>query len=124
MLTGYPHRVHKRKAVVRFMFHNPDDICDMRWFRPLELWTKYGRHGRIRASPEPLGTYGTFKAAFQRLASARIFAPVVTILRGALLPPGAASVANTPSFGPARPCSCWRAPAAAKPRTLCSLFLT
>ena len=38
-------QVHKTKAVVRFMFHNPDDV---RWFRPVELWTKGGRRGRIR----------------------------------------------------------------------------
>ena len=30
-------RVHKKRAVVRFMFHQPDDI---RWFKPVELWTK------------------------------------------------------------------------------------
>lgn len=40
-----PQQVHKSKAVVRFMFHNPEDI---RWFRPVELWTKAGRRGRIR----------------------------------------------------------------------------
>ena len=38
-------QVHKAKAVVRFMFHNPDDV---RWFRPVELWTRSGRRGRIR----------------------------------------------------------------------------
>jgi len=38
-------QVHKTKAVVRFMFHNPDDV---RWFRPVEVWTKAGRRGRIR----------------------------------------------------------------------------
>ncbi len=27
-------RVHKRRATVRFMFHNPDDV---RWFRPVEV---------------------------------------------------------------------------------------
>lgn len=26
----YPHRVSKRKAVVQFMFHNPEDV---RWFK-------------------------------------------------------------------------------------------
>lgn len=38
-------QVHKSKAVVRFMFHSPDDV---RWFRPVDLWTKAGRRGRIR----------------------------------------------------------------------------
>lgn len=47
-----PPQVHKTKAVVRFMFHNPDDV---RWFRPVELWTKAGRRGRIR---EPVGGGG------------------------------------------------------------------
>lgn len=56
--TGYPVRVHKTRAVVRLMFFNPDDV---RWFKPLELWTKSGRRGRIT---EPLGTHGAFKARF------------------------------------------------------------
>ena len=47
VLSGYPVKVHKKKAVVRWMFHNPEDV---RWFKPLELWTKYGRRGRIKAS--------------------------------------------------------------------------
>ncbi|KAH9303457.1 hypothetical protein KI387_015040, partial [Taxus chinensis] len=51
ILTGYPQRVSKVKALVRFMFHSPDDV---RWFKPVELWTKYGRHGRIK---EPVGTH-------------------------------------------------------------------
>lgn len=29
VLTGYPVKVHKKRAVVRYMFYNPDDI---RWF--------------------------------------------------------------------------------------------
>lgn len=45
VLTGWPVRVHKNKAVIKYMFHDPDDI---RWFRTLELWTKYGRRGRIK----------------------------------------------------------------------------
>lgn len=56
-LTPSP-QTHKAKAVVRFMFHTPEDI---RWFRPVELWTKYGRRGRIR---EPVGTHGAMKCIF------------------------------------------------------------
>lgn len=58
VLTGYPVRVHKVKAVVRFMFNAPEDV---RWFRPVELWTKHGRRGRIR---EPVGTHGAMKCIF------------------------------------------------------------
>lgn len=45
ILTGYPVKVHKKRAVVRYMFYNPEDV---RWFKPLELWTKQGRRGRIK----------------------------------------------------------------------------
>ena len=45
VLTGFPVKVHKYKAVVRWMFHSPEDV---RWFRPLDLFTKYGRRGRIK----------------------------------------------------------------------------
>ena len=65
ILTGFPHKVHKRKAVVRFMFHCPEDV---RWFKPLEVWTKYGRHGRIR---EALGTHGSMKCAFDGVLQQR-----------------------------------------------------
>ncbi|GLI68047.1 hypothetical protein VaNZ11_012370 [Volvox africanus] len=58
ILTGIPSRVHRRRATVRFMFHNPDDV---RWFKPVELFTKYGRRGRIT---EPLGTHGAMKCLF------------------------------------------------------------
>jgi len=58
VLTGFPVRVHKKRATVRFMFHNPDDV---RWFRPVELYTRMGRRGRIT---EPLGTHGAMKALF------------------------------------------------------------
>ncbi|CAA6655976.1 unnamed protein product [Spirodela intermedia] len=58
VLSGYPQRVTKLKASVRFMFHNPDDV---RWFKPVELWTKCGRRGRIK---EPVGTHGSMKCVF------------------------------------------------------------
>lgn len=45
VLSGYPVKVHKKKAFVRWMFFGPEDI---RWFRPVELWTKHGRRGRIK----------------------------------------------------------------------------
>lgn len=48
VLTGFPVKVHKMKAVVRWMFHSPEDV---RWFRPLDLFTKYGRRGRIKVKP-------------------------------------------------------------------------
>ncbi|CAD7943583.1 unnamed protein product [Amoebophrya sp. A25] len=58
ILTGYPFRVHKNKAVVRHMFFRPDDI---RWFRPVELRTKHGLRGNIK---ESLGTHGYMKCVF------------------------------------------------------------
>ncbi|XP_057956739.1 uncharacterized protein LOC131150170 isoform X2 [Malania oleifera] len=55
VLTGYPQRVSKLKASVRYMFHNPEDVV---WFKPVEVWTKCGRRGRIK---EPVGTHGVMK---------------------------------------------------------------
>ncbi|KAI3950802.1 hypothetical protein MKW92_042486 [Papaver armeniacum] len=57
-LTGYPLRVQKSKATVRYMFHHPKDIT---WFKPVELWTKCGRRGRVK---EAVGTHGSMKCLF------------------------------------------------------------
>ncbi len=58
VLTGYPFQTQKRKSVAKFMFFNADDI---RWFKPVELWTKMGRAGHILA---PVGTKGHMKCIF------------------------------------------------------------
>ncbi|KAL0403083.1 UNVERIFIED_CONTAM: Pre-rRNA-processing protein T [Sesamum radiatum] len=57
-ISSYPQRVSKSKATVRYMFNNPEDV---KWFKPVELWTKCGRRGRIK---EPVGTHGAMKCIF------------------------------------------------------------
>ncbi|CAI5746524.1 unnamed protein product [Peronospora destructor] len=60
IITGTPVKVKKRKAVIRYMFHSPEDI---RWFKPVELATKHGLTGHIK---ESLGTHGDLKAVFNK----------------------------------------------------------
>ena len=60
VLTGYPFRVKKRWAVVRRMFHSPEDVA---WFKPLEIYTKLGARGKIL---ESVGTHGRMKCLFDR----------------------------------------------------------
>ncbi|KAF5393512.1 hypothetical protein D9757_000596 [Collybiopsis confluens] len=76
ILTGHPLKVHKKTATVRYMFFNPGGykmelfeptevymvlVDDIRYFAPIQLYTKHGRTGHIR---ESLGTHGYFKAHF------------------------------------------------------------
>lgn len=58
ILTGFPVRVHKRHATVKYMFYNPEDV---KWFKPAGLWTKHGLNGNII---ESVGEHGTLKALF------------------------------------------------------------
>ena len=58
ILTGNPLKVHKRSVLVRNLFHFPEDV---KWFKPVELWTKKGRIGNIRESH---GVHGLVRCIF------------------------------------------------------------
>lgn len=60
ILTGYPFKIHRKTAVVRYMFFNPDDV---KYFKHAHIYTKNGKQGRIISS---LGTHGYMKCAFDR----------------------------------------------------------
>lgn len=39
ILTGYPYKINRRRATVRYMFFNPGDV---KYFKPIEIKTKMG----------------------------------------------------------------------------------
>ena len=58
ILTGYPVKVKKKHAVIKFMFFNPEDVL---YYSNNELYTKFGLKGKIK---EKIGTHGAMKVLF------------------------------------------------------------
>ncbi|KAG5486839.1 hypothetical protein LSCM4_06304 [Leishmania orientalis] len=56
VLSGRVAVIHKKQVVVKYMFFNAEDV---KWFQPVDLYTKHGRRGKIT---KPVGTHGLFKA--------------------------------------------------------------
>lgn len=56
VLTGRVAVIHKKQIVVKYMFFNDEDV---RWFQPVDLYTRFGFRGKI---VKPVGTHGLFKA--------------------------------------------------------------
>uniref|UniRef100_A0A1I8HED6 Pre-rRNA-processing protein TSR1 homolog n=1 Tax=Macrostomum lignano TaxID=282301 RepID=A0A1I8HED6_9PLAT len=59
ILSGQPFKIHKRSAVIRYLFFNPEDALYYR--DAANLRTKHGRRGKIQ---EPVGTHGLCKCRF------------------------------------------------------------
>ena len=60
VLTGLPTKIHKNSSVIQWMFHTPEDV---KWFQPVEVWTKRGLQGHVK---ESLGDHGIMKCYFNQ----------------------------------------------------------
>lgn len=58
VLSGRIAVIYRKVIVIKFMFFNDDDV---RWFQPIDLYTKSGRRGKITKA---IGAKGLFKAVF------------------------------------------------------------
>ncbi|KPI88691.1 hypothetical protein ABL78_2229 [Leptomonas seymouri] len=56
VLSGRVAVIHKKQIVVKYMFFNDEDV---KWFQPVDLYTRFGRRGKITKA---VGTHGLFKA--------------------------------------------------------------